>query len=81
MRKCVYLSGLLLVCFSLFTNTASAQAPVVTTEPTGDTVCTGSTVLMRVAATSTAPITFMWEVSADGGVMWDTVENGAGHRC
>ncbi len=77
MRKCVYLSGLLLVCFSLFTNTASAQAPVVTTEPTGDTVCTGSTVMMRVAATGTAPITFMWEFSADGGVMWDTVENGA----
>ncbi len=77
MRKCVYLSGLLLVCFSFFTNTASAQAPVVTTEPSGDTVCTGSTVMMRVAATGTAPITFMWEYSADGGVMWDTVVNGA----
>jgi len=77
MRKCVYLSGLLLVCFSLFTTTASAQVPVVTTEPTGDTVCSGTSVQMRVAATGTTPITFMWEYSADGGMMWDTVFNNA----
>jgi hypothetical protein len=77
MKKSVYLSSLLALCCSLFAMTAKAQAPVVTTDPVSDTICTADTAWFHIAATGTAPITFMWEYSTDGGAIWDTTEDGA----
>lgn len=80
MKKSVYLSGLLVVCLSLFSNLAKAQVPVVSADPVTDTVCTTDTAYFRVATSAGAtPMTFMWEFSTDAGTSWDTVFNGTSY--
>ena len=73
MKKSFYLSSLLVICFSLFSGAASAQA-VVTTDPSNVTACAGSSTYFRIIATGAT--SYMWQVSADGGGSWDTVHNG-----
>ncbi len=87
MRKSFYLSSLLFFCFFLSSATLMAQsstpgAPVITSNPKNDTVCSGSTAWFAITANDTLggdtmTIHYTWEVSADGGATWDTVHNTA----
>lgn len=74
MKRSVYLSGLLAFCFSFLAIVAKAQ-PVVT-NPVNDTTCVMDTAWFSVTATGTAPFTYQWNWSDDGGMTWDTVLNG-----
>lgn len=79
MKKSVYLSSLLVACLSLFPMAARAQAPVVTTDPVNDTLCTSDTAYFHVAYTGATPLTFMWQYSNDAGATWDTVHDGGSY--
>jgi hypothetical protein len=74
MKRNFYLAGLFIICFNLLSGAANAQA-VVTTDPSSVTGCTGSTKLFGITATGAT--SYMWQVSTDGGSVWDTVHNGA----
>ncbi|GAA4463564.1 hypothetical protein GCM10023093_12320 [Nemorincola caseinilytica] len=50
---------------------------MVTTDPVADTACSADHAWFHVAATGTAPLTFMWEYSNDGGTSWDTTADGS----
>lgn len=56
--------------------------PVLTTQPIGNTICSGSTHTMNVAATTTNPaagvINYQWESSVDGTSGWANVSGGTG---
>jgi hypothetical protein len=79
MKKSVYIS-LLVVCLGLITNSAFAQVPVFSDEPVSDTICVGDTTFFNtLVGTGATPLTYMWQVSTDGGTMWDTVHNGAAY--
>jgi Secretion system C-terminal sorting domain len=54
-----------------------AGVPVVTAPPVGTTVCSGSNAVFYVSTADTPAATgFLWKVSMDGGMTWDTVANG-----
>ena len=75
MKKKLYLSSLLLICLSLCSLGARAQAPVVTIDPHDTTVCTSVTTRFFTHATGSG-VTYMWLESTDGGTTWDTAHNG-----
>ena len=75
MRKSFYLLSFLFSCFILNSTKVFATAPVIGTQPRDTAICSGSTAWFSIAATGTVPITFIWAVSADAGVTWDTVHN------
>jgi gliding motility-associated-like protein len=56
--------------------------PVVTTQPVGNTICSGGTHTMNVAATTTnlaaGVINYQWQSSADGTSGWTNVSGGSG---
>ncbi len=57
---------------------AAASAPVnpTVTGPTGNkaiTVAVGDTATMSVTATGTAPLTYQWQKSTDGGLTWNNI--------
>ncbi|KFF02904.1 gliding motility-associated C-terminal domain-containing protein [Flavobacterium reichenbachii] len=72
-------------CAQVISNTAKLtiiQDPVVTTQPIGNTICSGTTHTMTVAATTTNPaagtIAYQWQSSADGASGWTSVLGGTG---
>lgn len=56
--------------------------PVVTTQPTGNTICFGESHTMSVAATTTnsaaGTLTYQWQSAADGVSNWTNVSGGTG---
>ena len=56
--------------------------PLVTTQPVGNTICSGGTHTMSVAATTTnagaGTITYQWQRSANGTSGWTNVSDGTG---
>ncbi|MCD0468471.1 gliding motility-associated C-terminal domain-containing protein [Flavobacterium sp. JAS] len=56
--------------------------PLVTTQPVGNTICSGATHTMSVAATTTnsnaGVIAYQWQSSADGVSGWTNVSGGSG---
>lgn len=56
--------------------------PVVTTQPTGSTICSGNTHTMTVAATTTntaaGTIVYQWQSSVNGTSGWTNVSGGSG---
>ncbi len=54
---------------------AVGNAPVVTTEPTNQTVPSGGTATFTAAASGTPDPTVLWQVSTDGGVTWFAAVN------
>lgn len=69
MKRSFYLSCLLVVCMSMFSSKAGAQA-VITADPINVTACNGSTQVF--GSTATGATSYMWQVSTDG-TSWDTV--------
>jgi len=51
--------------------------PEITTPPSAQAVLPGEAARFAVAATSTAPLHFQWQVSMDGGTIWADVGDGA----
>jgi uncharacterized protein YjdB len=79
MKKVFYLSGLLALCFSVFSLNANATPiPVavhITTSPANDTVCSGTSAMFMIAALDTnggvtTTVNYAWQVSTDGGTTW-----------
>ncbi len=66
-------------CAPTATTTAATltvnSLPAITGQPSDATVCVGSTTMISVTATGTA-LTYMWQVSTNGGGTWSTVNNG-----
>ena len=58
---------------SLISALTAPMAPSITTEPVSQAVVVGNNVLFTAAAAGTAPITYHWQVSADGGSTWTDV--------
>ncbi len=69
---------------AIFTNVAGSvttnavtltvnSPPVVTTQPTNQTVAAGSTVTVTVAASGFPTASVQWQYSADGGVTWNNI--------
>lgn len=52
--------------------------PSVTTQPIDRTVTMPATATFTVAASGTAPLTYQWQVSTDGGGTWGGVSGGTG---
>ena len=74
MKRKFYLSSVFAACMSLYAASANAQAPVITTGPTSDTVCQGTITTMTMAATGAS--SYKWMVSTDGGATYSFVTNG-----
>ncbi len=80
MRKSFYLSGLLAICFVLFSGAASAITdPTIVTQPVNDTVYIGGGAHFNIKAltNSTDVLGFEWQVSADAGASWADVTGAA----
>lgn len=77
MKKSIFLSSLLVSCFLLFSIAANATVPVDTTNPVSVTVCSGAMAKFFVGVSDTTtgatPITYMWQVSTDGGATWSFI--------
>lgn len=54
---------------------AIAQVPVITTQPTNQSVCAGSSVSFAAAASRTPTPTIQWQVSSDGGTTWNNISS------
>ncbi|KUJ61243.1 hypothetical protein AR687_13715 [Flavobacteriaceae bacterium CRH] len=72
-------------CAQITSNVAKltvVQDPVITTQPLGNTICSGNTNTMNVAATTTnltaGTITYQWQSSVDGTSGWTNVSGGTG---
>ncbi|KQB42627.1 PKD domain-containing protein [Flavobacterium aquidurense] len=72
-------------CAQITSNTAKFTIipdPVVTTQPAGNTICSGNTHTMNVAATTTnttaGTIAYQWQSSVDGVSGWTNVSGGTG---
>ena len=74
MRKLFYFSNLLTLCLIL--SSVSLKAQTITTDPTNQTVCSGSIAQFTVAASDTP--SFVWQKSSDGTI-WDTLTNGGAY--
>ena len=48
----------------------TAVAPTINTPPANQTVVQGQTATFSVAASGTAPLTYLWQVSTDSGASW-----------
>lgn len=62
MRKLFYFSNLLTLCLIL--SSVSSKAQTITSDPTNQTVCSGSIAHFTVAASDTP--SFVWQKSTDG---------------
>lgn len=63
--------------FSTLLATLSAVAPAVGTQPQNVAVNAGQPATFSITATGTAPLTYQWQVSADGGNTWTALtDNG-----
>ena len=59
------------------TVTTSATAPTITTPPANQTVTAGQTATFTVAASGTAPLSYQWQRSNNGGTTWTNVGTNA----
>jgi hypothetical protein len=75
MKKSLYLSGLLALCFSAASTAVKAQAPTITVDPSNDTVCTGTQAKFFVSHSGTTT-GVKWQESTDAGATWNFVSNG-----
>ena len=57
----------------------AASAPVITTQPTSETVGTGHNVSFSIAANSSPTASYQWSVSADGGATWTPLQDSANY--
>ena len=51
----------------------------VTAQPVNVTVCQNATATFTVAATGTGALSYLWQVSTDGGLTWNNLANGGGY--
>ncbi len=72
MKRLIYVSNLMVLCFVLFSISVKAQVPVITTNPANTTICSGSTAILTIAATNT-PTAYYWQSSVDSGATWHIV--------
>jgi len=59
----------------------SPVAPSVTTQPADQTATEGQPATFAVAATGTAPLSYQWRRSTDGGATWDDVVGATSGTC
>jgi hypothetical protein len=62
------------------TLTVSDAAPVITVQPTNQTVTHPAAATFSVTATGNLPLTYAWQYSANGGVTWITWVAGPGYN-
>jgi len=62
---------------SLFLSAPRPAAPIITTQPTAQTVNAGGLARFSVTATSTVTLNYQWQVSTDGGSTWANLSDGA----
>jgi len=55
---------------SLFLSGERPAAPIMTAQPTAQSVTTKDVAQFSITATSSVPLTYQWQVSADGGTTW-----------
>ncbi|MGN6567406.1 MAG: beta strand repeat-containing protein, partial [Flavipsychrobacter sp.] len=63
-------------CGSINTNSATLTVngtPIVTTNPSNNTFCSGSTATFTAAATGSPTPTVQWQISTDGGVSYNNI--------
>ena len=53
----------------------NCTAASITTQPTSTGVCTGNNVSFSIVTAGSAPLTYQWQVSIDGGTTWSNVSN------
>lgn len=56
---------------------SALRYPQITAQPQPVTSCIGNTEVFSVAATSDSPVTYQWQVSADNGINWTDLTDGA----
>jgi len=88
-RKALYaflLKGVALCCLMLagltFPSNKVLAAPhpttvTFTTQPSDKKVCIGGTATFTIAATGSSSLTYLWQLSTDGGTTWAPVANGS----
>ena len=54
-------------------------APIITTQPTSETVATGHNVSFSIAANSTLAASYQWSVSTDSGATWSALQDGVNY--
>jgi sugar lactone lactonase YvrE len=54
-------------------------APVITTQPTSETVGTGHNISFSIAANSSLMTSYQWSVSTDGGATWTPLQDNANY--
>jgi predicted AlkP superfamily pyrophosphatase or phosphodiesterase len=59
-------------------NDPTLTSPVITTHPANVTVNAGSNATFNVIATGTAPLTYQWSLSTNGGATWTPINQGNG---
>jgi hypothetical protein len=52
---------------------SQSSAPTITSQPANVTVTAGQTATFSVTATGTAPLSYQWQQSTDGGMTWSSV--------
>ncbi|MFO1481807.1 MAG: choice-of-anchor D domain-containing protein [Verrucomicrobiaceae bacterium] len=58
-------------------NFTLTKAPVITQHPVNQTVIAGQGLIISIEASSSAEMTFQWQVSTDGGTIWNDLSNNA----
>lgn len=53
--------------------TAGAIAPTIASQPSSQTVAAGSPVTFTVSANGSAPLSYQWQASFDGGITWNNL--------
>ena len=69
--------GAIATCLSLVCAALATSAPTIQTSPTPASIATGAAANFQVSATSGLPLTFQWQVSADGGATWQNLSDTA----
>ena len=69
--------GVIATCLSLVCAALATSAPTIQTSPTPASIATGAAANFQVSATSGLPLTFQWQVSADGGATWQNLSDTA----
>ncbi len=85
MKRSFYLSSLLIGCFLLLSSVVKATdfPPLITTNPTNDTVCSGTIAVFHVdgldTTASPTAVHIRWQVSANSGSTWASLTNGGAY--
>jgi hypothetical protein len=84
MKKRFYLQGLVIGCLLLLSGVVKgASVPVISGNPANDTVCSGIVARFLVVASDTsaspATITYVWQLSTNGGGSWGAIPTGGAY--